>query len=183
MGAAPLLRYIGCRVKPLSSLLLVMLCAAAAPLLATRTPIAGTDPAVPAWPHEFGGKPLVAVDLTGEERRWIGRFPGSVARFTDGERVLLMRWVTQPTRRLHPAEDCYRGWGFEVSQSRVRADHDGSHWRCFTATRNSEAREVCEQIRDLEGVFFTDVSSWYWSATLQRSHGPWLVTTVAESHP
>jgi hypothetical protein len=170
-------------MKPLSSLLLVMLFAAAAPLLATRVPAVRANTAVPAWPHEFDGKPLVALNLGDEERRWIGGFPGSVARFTDGDREILMRWVTRPTRRLHPAEDCHRGWGFEVSQSRVRADRDGGHWRCFTATRDGEPREVCEQIRDLDGGFFTDVSSWYWSATLQRSRGPWLVTTVATSRP
>jgi hypothetical protein len=170
-------------MKPLSSLLLVMLFAAVTPLLATRVPTMPADAAVPAWPHEFDGKPLMAVDLTDEERRWIGGFPGSVGRFTDGERELLMRWVTRPTRRLHPAEDCYRGWGFEVSQSRVRADRDGSHWRCFTATRDGAAREVCEQIRDPEGGFFTDVSSWYWASSFGRSQGPWLAISVAEPLP
>jgi hypothetical protein len=183
MGASPVLCCgMGCRVKP-AHFLLVMLFAAATPLLATRAPVAAADPAVPAWPHEFDGKPLVAVNLTDEERRWIGGFPGSVARFTDGERELLMRWVTQPTRRLHPAEDCYRGWGFQVSQSRVRADRDGSHWRCFTATKDGEAREVCEQIRDAEGGFFTDVSSWYWASSLGRNPGPWLAISVAERLP
>ncbi len=170
-------------MKTLSSLLWVMLFAAVAPLLAVRAPTANTAASVPAWPHEFDGKPLTAVKLTDEERRWIGGFPGSVGRFTDGERELLMRWVTQPTRRLHPAEDCYRGWGFEVSPSRVRADRDGSRWRCFTATRDGEPRQVCEQIRDTEGGFFTDVSSWYWASSFGRSQGPWLSISVAERSP
>jgi hypothetical protein len=173
-------------MKPLGSLLVTMIFAASTPLLATRIHTAPLAADVPPWPHEFDGRPLAAVPLTDEERRLIGRFPGAVARFSDGERDLLMRWVTQPTRQLHPAEDCYRGWGFEVSQSRVRADRDGGHWRCFTASRQGqsgevETREVCEQLRDLEGGFFTDVSSWYWASTLGRSRGPWLVTTVAES--
>ena len=175
-------------MKPLSSLLLAMLFASVAPLLASRAPTANTAASVPKWPHEFDGKPLTAVKLTDGERRWIGSFPGSVGRFSDGERELLMRWVTQPTRRLHPAEDCYRGWGFEVSPSRVRADRDGSFWRCFTATRaapggENDSREVCEQIRDVEGGFFTDVSSWYWASSFGRSQGPWLSISVAERSP
>ena len=170
-------------MNQLGGLSLAIALAACCPLLAPRIQGESREHAVPAWPHEFDGKPLVSVNLGEDERRLLGSFPGAVARFSDGERELLMRWVTQPTRRLHPAEDCYRGWGFEVSQSRVRADRDGSRWRCFTATRvhsaENQAREVCEQIRDREGGFFTDVSSWYWAATMGRSVGPWLSVSVA----
>jgi hypothetical protein len=115
------------------------------------------------------------------ERAFLAGFPGAVAHFTDGERDIVMRWVTQPTRRLHPAEDCYRGLGFETAQSRVVSDVDRTQWRCFTASRGGdESREVCEQLQDREGKRWTDVSAWYWSAALRRSQGPWLVTTVAE---
>lgn len=163
-------------------LLACMLLAAIAPLLAPRgAPLMST--AVPAWPHEYAGRPLRPVPLSEAESRFLSGFPGAAARFDDGERDILMRWVTQPTRRLHPAEDCYRGWGFEVAQSRIRADRDGIRWRCFTATRAGNSREVCEQIRDDDGGQFTDVSSWYWAAMLQRTTGPWLVTTVASPQP
>ena len=168
----------------MSRLLWVMMFAALAPLLARPTDTAADPAAVPAWPHEFDGKPLTAMRIDDAERKLIGRFPGALARFSDGERELLMRWVTRPTRQLHPAEDCYRGWGFEVSASEVRAGHDGSRWRCFTATRSGgpdQSREVCEQVRDVEGGFFTDVSSWYWASTLGRSRGPWLSIIVAGS--
>ncbi|HET9862290.1 MAG TPA: hypothetical protein VFP37_02535 [Steroidobacteraceae bacterium] len=154
--------------------------AAAAPLLAThRSP--GTSQAAMAhpWPHEFEGKPLMRVPLTAQESRFLGDFPGAVARFTDGRRDILMRRVTRPTRKLHPAEDCYRGWGFEVGAAQIRTDRDGGRWRCFTASRDGAARKVCEQIRDDEGRGFTDVSSWYWSAALGRTPAPWLVVTVA----
>jgi hypothetical protein len=165
-------------------LLVSMALAAAAPLLGSqRAHESPETPAPAAWPHEFEGRPLTAVKLGADESRFLGDFPGAVARFTDGERDILMRWVTQPTRRLHPAEDCYRGWGYDVSPSRIRSDRDGSRWRCFAASRAGATRQVCEQIRDREGAYFTDVSSWYWDATLQHTQAPWLVITVAGNQP
>jgi hypothetical protein len=120
------------------------------------------------------------VPLADSERRFLAGFPGDVARFTDGERDLILRWVTQPTRRLHPADDCYRAWGYDVSPPTIRADRDGVRWRCFAARKNGRGRRVCEQVRDAEGAHWTDVSSWYWAATLDRTTGPWLVTTVSD---
>jgi hypothetical protein len=163
--------------------LMAMVLAAVAPLFARHRSVEAATTALPPWPHEFEGRPLIPVPLPVEERRLLGDFPGSVARFTDGERDILLRWVNQPTRRLHPAEDCYRGWGFDVGAANVHADRDGNRWRCFEAVRDGVKRRVCEQIRDTEGVQFTDVSSWYWDATLQRSQGPWLVVTVAGAQP
>lgn len=161
-------------------LLATMALAAVAPLFASRgTATHGAAAPLSGWPHEFEGRPLTPVALTAEQQRFLGDFPGAVARFSDGERDILMRRVTQPTRRLHPAEDCYRGWGFEVAASKIRIDRDGRRWRCFAVTREGVTRQVCEQIRDGEGANYTDVSSWYWDATLQRTTGPWLVVTVA----
>ena len=134
---------------------------------------------LPEWPREFQGRPLTRVPLADAERRFLSGFPGDVARFTDGERDFILRWVTQPTRRLHPADDCYRAWGFAVGPSKIRADGDGVRWRCFVAGKNGKQREVCEQVRDTEGAHWTDVSSWYWAAAFDRTTGPWLVTTVS----
>jgi hypothetical protein len=122
---------------------------------------------------------LTELPLSAREKTFLDGFPGAVARFTDGERDIVMRWVTQPTRRLHPAEDCYRGLGFAVGAARIVTDNDGARWRCFAATRTDAAHEVCEQLQDLEGQRWTDVSAWYWAAVLERSRGPWLVTTAA----
>ncbi|HJY39357.1 MAG TPA: hypothetical protein VJ299_17910 [Steroidobacteraceae bacterium] len=122
---------------------------------------------------------LSELPLSARERTFLSGFPGAVARFTDGERDIVMRWVTQPTRRLHPAEDCYRGLGYTVSPPRIVVDNDGGRWRCFAASREDAAHEVCEQVQDLEGRRWTDVSAWYWAAVLERSRSPWLVTTVS----
>ena len=161
-------------------LFVTMVLAAAAPLVAThRTHDLPDQHLARPWPHEFEGRPLTPVPLSPQETRFLGDFPGAVARFTDGQRDILMRRVTVATRKLHPAEDCYRGWGFEVEAARIHTDRDGSLWRCFAARRDGATREICEQIRDEEGRSFTDVSSWYWSATLERTAAPWLVVTVA----
>lgn len=157
----------------------LLLCAALAaltPMLA-RAPRAATS-APPAWPAQFEGRPLRRLEMTADERRMLAGFPGDVARFTDGERDIVLRWVTQPTRQLHPAEDCYRGFGFTTAAARIEADRDGVRWRCFTASKDGATREICEQLRDADGAHWTDVSAWYWDATLERTHGPWLVTTV-----
>jgi len=162
----------------------------AAALLAALMPLTGigigattrdhaTAP-LPPWPREFQGRALTRVALAESERRFLAGFPGDVARFTDGERDFILRWVTQPTRRLHPADDCYRAWGYAVSPPTIRADRDGVRWRCFTADKDGRQRRVCEQVRDAEGAHWSDVSSWYWAATFDRTPGPWLVTTVSE---
>jgi hypothetical protein len=122
---------------------------------------------------------LSALPLSARESAFLAGFPGAVARFTDGERDIVMRWVTQPTRRLHPAEDCYRGLGYTVDTSRIVTDADRARWRCFKASRKQDAREVCEQLQDQEAGRWTDVSAWYWAALLQQSNGPWLVTTAS----
>jgi hypothetical protein len=163
-------------------LYVTMALAAAAPWFVTqRSPQTAEASTARAWPHEFEGRPLAPVPLTAEESRFLGDFPGAVARFTDGRRDILMRRVSLPTRKLHPAGDCYRGWGFEVGAARIHTDRDGGLWRCFTASRDGATRKVCEQIRDAEGRSFTDVSSWYWSASLGRTRAPWLVVTVASA--
>jgi hypothetical protein len=160
-------------------LLVACACAAVAPAVSTDRATSGDD-TVPTWPTYFHGRTLHELPMGARERAFLSGFPGDVGRFTDGERDIVMRWVTQPTRRLHPAEDCYRGLGFETSSSRILRDGDRTQWRCFAASRGDASREVCEQIQDREGRRWTDVSAWYWAAALGRSDGPWLVTTVAD---
>jgi hypothetical protein len=156
-------------------------------LLAALTPLLGGAPAIespqtvlPPWPTHFQGQPLTPVPLSPDERRFLAGFPGDVARFTDGERDVILRWVTRPTRRLHPADDCYRAWGYDVTAPRIRADRDGVRWRCFEARKDGRVRDVCEQVRDEEGAHWSDVSSWYWAASLDRTKAPWLVTTITD---
>lgn len=132
----------------------------------------------PAWPTHFRGRELIRLPLAPAETRWLRDFPGAAARFTDGERELLIRRVERPTRRLHPAADCFRGTGYTVSPPEIR-EADGERWSCFTARKEGLAREVCERLHDEQGGAWTDASSWYWSAVLGRGRGPWWAVTVA----
>src|SRR4029077_21235103 len=97
-------------LKRVAMLLVSMAGAALTPLFAGHEFRPSAHAQAREWPHEFRGHPLVRVPLNLDEQRFLEDFPGVVARFTDGEHDILMRWVDRPTRRLHPAEDCYRGW-------------------------------------------------------------------------
>lgn len=162
------------------ALVVACICAALAPALSPHERGSGAVQRIdPHWPSHFQGRMLTELPLSARESAFLAGFPGAVARFTDGERDIVMRWVTQPTRRLHPAEDCYRGLGYTVNTSRIVTDGSAARWRCFEANREQDAREICEQVQDVEGRHWTDVSAWYWAALLERSRGPWLVTTAS----
>jgi exosortase/archaeosortase family protein len=133
----------------------------------------------PEWPTHFQGRALIRLPMTPKESGWLKGFPGAAARFTDGEREVLVRRVDRPTRMLHPASDCFKGIGLAVGQAEVR-EIDGDRWSCFTAGKGGTARQVCERIQDSGRRSWTDVSAWYWNAVLQRTAAPWWAITVAE---
>jgi hypothetical protein len=138
-------------------------------------------PAPPAteFPSQWQGRPLRPLMLTDVEQRFARQFPGTLARLTDGEQVMVLRTVLQPTRMLHPAADCYRGLGWRVAHEQLQHDAERHLWRCFEASRGGQRLRVCERIVDAAGRTFTDTSSWYWAALLEQSRGPWQAITVA----
>jgi hypothetical protein len=152
---------------------------ALAPLL-QAAPVAGDASRAIEWPREFDGRPLRPLALSPVEQRFANAFPGAIGRFSDGERLLVLREVQRPTRMLHPAADCYRGLGYAIAAARLERDAAQRLWRCFEARRDGQALRVCERIEDSQGLAYTDTSAWFWSAALGRSSGPWqAVTTVA----
>jgi hypothetical protein len=167
-------------MNALHALLLAAICAAVVPFFADEHRQVSAMNSSVAWPTQFQGRALARLPLSAREQAFLSGFPGSTARFTDGERDIVMRQVLSPTRRLHPAEDCYRGSGYEISESRIVRDSSNSQWHCFNAKRSDGTRNVCEQLRDKDGRRWTDVSSWFWAATLGKSTGPWFVVTVAK---
>jgi len=140
------------------------------------------------WPHEWEGRALRPLALTEVEQRFAARFPGAIARFSDGERVLVLLRVTEPTRMLHPAADCFRGLGYRIERTQLERDTHARLWRCFEAQgRDGQRLRVCERIEPVEsanqaaGEAFVDASSWFWAAALGRSRGPWQAVTVVEA--
>lgn len=127
---------------------------------------------VPAEAHE--------VMLSERDRRFAQQFPGKIAAFADGNRLWLVRWVAQPTRRLHPASDCLKATGYLVRPASAELDASGLLWAGCDAQRGEERLRVRERIFSSDGRGWTDVSAWYWHAVLGRSAGPWWAVTVIE---
>lgn len=133
---------------------------------------------LPAWPTHHNGKRLTQMKLSAQEKQWLGNFPGKVARFSDGRGQIILRWVTTPTRRLHPAVDCFRGLGYKIEKIQIVKDASGN-WRRFVASKGKLRLSVRERISDKNNRLFTDTSEWYWSALMKKSKGPWMVVTEA----
>lgn len=140
-----------------------------------------STPAGAELPAQWNGVALRPLALSEVEQRFARRFPGTVARLTDGEQVLVLRTVRQPTRMLHPAADCYKGLGYRISDEQLEASAGRAQWRCFVAERAGQRLRVCEHIEDAQGQTFTDTSAWYWAALAGQSSGPWQATTVARA--
>jgi hypothetical protein len=157
---------------------LLVVCALV-PLTRPSHAAADASSAAPEWPTAWEGRPLRPLALSAVEMRFAARFPGHIARLTDGEQVLVLREVREPTRMLHPAVDCYRGLGYRIAQARLERDAADRLWRCFEAERDGKRLRVCERIVDAQGVAFTDASSWFWAAQLGQSNGPWQSITTA----
>jgi len=147
--------------------------------LARPVAVASDTPSRVDWPTHFRDQPLTQLPLSELEQRFARRFPGAIARFTDGERVLILRQVNRATRQLHPAVDCFSALGFSVGRPRPIVDAGGAQWSCFSASRTGTLLRVCERIHDSNGGAWTDMSSWFWAA--QYGGGPWWATTVVES--
>jgi len=156
----------------------------AACLLAALVPLLPAQPvshatSFPGWPARYEGRPLRELPLTALERRFEENFPGRLGRFTDGEREVVIRWVSRETRKLHPAADCFKSSGFRVTPRPLEVDAAGARWGSFVAVRGRQTVRVRERIHDAAGDGWADVSSWYWAAMLGKSSGPWWAVTIA----
>jgi hypothetical protein len=135
------------------------------------------DQASIAWPTHFRDQPLTQLPLGALEQRFARRFPGAIARYTDGRHILIVRHVTRPTRQLHPAEDCFRAVGYRIDRARPMIDDDRVEWGCFIATLDGRRVRVCERIHASgNDQHWTDVSAWFWAS--QYGGGPWWALTL-----
>ena len=158
----------------------------AACLFAAVVPLRGTQEGVPTvkdnfpgWPETFEGRALKRLPLDPREEEFFKGFPGEMARFTDGRRRILIRWVGERTRKLHPSSDCYKSTGWSVKPAGLEPDENGNLWSTFEARRGEEHVSVSATILDTAGNSWADVSSWYWAALFGKTSGPWWAYTVA----
>ena len=139
-----------------------------------------SDQNFPGWPAAFDGRSLHELSLNQGELRFENEFPGKLGKFSDGTREIALRWVTEPTRMLHPVVDCLKGLSYAVKPQPLFVDEAGQRWGCVLAIRKDQTLRVRERIYDSTGQQWTDVSSWYWAALLGKTTGPWWAVTVAE---
>jgi hypothetical protein len=149
--------------------------AALVPLATRTTAPARAQAAEVKWPSTFDGPEWQDEQLDAREVRFFGGFAGGIAR-----RSVLLRQVLEPTRRLHPAAECYRGLGFEVRALPPAQDVQGALWGAFVAERGTTRLLVHERISDEFGGAWTDTSAWFWAALLGRTDAPWTAVTVAQ---
>lgn len=169
------------RRRSLIPLIAACALAAFAPFAVSRSPQANRAEEFGAWPTHFENRLLTPLPLSAREERFAEDFPGRIGRFTDGEREIIIRYVTEATRRLHSSADCFAAIGYRIEPQSVRVDSNGARWGCFVATRGEESLRVYERIHDEEGNAWVDVSEWYWATVLRgETRGAWWAITIAE---
>ena len=165
----------------LAAFLMAVIAAALAPLFGRAGDSAvAANANFPGWPITYEGRALTELPLTAREAAFVQDFPGRVGRFSDGRREIIIRWVGAPTRRLHPAADCFRGSGYSIVPMPVRRDAAGAAMSCFRASHQTDRMMVCEVINNERGDSWPDVSAWYWNAIFASSAAPWWSFVVAE---
>ncbi len=157
--------------------------AAAAPHLAPAANSAATAAqGFPGWPNVYDGVALTELPMSAREQAFAKDFPGRISRFSDGQREIILRWVGSPTRKLHPASDCFRGIGYTITPMPLQRNSSGHAMGCFHASRDRETLQVCELIRETSGTaVWSDVSAWYWDTVWGATPGPWWSEVVAEN--
>ncbi len=118
-----------------------------------------------------GWYPLPFDDST---LRFAQSFPGSIMTYERGNRRLVVRVINRATRRYHLSVDCYRAIGYAIKPMTPLLKTDGTLWGRIRATRDGQEVEVRERVTSTDGQTWTDPSSWFWSAMLARSQGPWV---------
>lgn len=153
--------------------------------LAQRGPVgdaAVAGPAFPGWPETYEGRALTALPMSDREAAFARDFPGRIGRFHDGRREVIVRYVTEATRRLHPAADCLRGVGYVITPLPAWREASGALTSCLKADRKGQSMRVCEGVRAADGgAKWPDVPAWYWAAMMEGAAGPWWSFVVSEN--
>jgi exosortase/archaeosortase family protein len=146
----------------------------------TPKPTVGAEITIVETRRKLGWQNLDRISLNIDETKFASNFPGTVEKFADGNKSILMRVVRTETRQLHSSADCYKGNGYTVKPLSIIVDQNGFRWSRFDAQKDSRHFIVRECILDGRSGMWTDPSSWYWAALLGKTTGPWCFVTVAE---
>jgi hypothetical protein len=165
----------------IASFLVLCVAAASAPAWAPRVSPREPSGQFPGWPALLPpGWSQVALDPT--EAAYTERFPGRVARFQNGQQQLVVRYIEQPSRRVHPSSHCLAASGYDLQPAPMGADgpHQVGAW---IATRGAQRMRVEEWVVSADGQQHSDVTAWFWSAILGYSRGPWVAYTRSTPLP
>lgn len=132
------------------------------------------------WPQSIDGQALTKLSLTERDKEFQNGFPGKFARFKTQSSEVLIRYVTNATRKLHPAADCLRGIGYQIKPLSAEKTRTNGVKSCVRADKDGKSIKVCEFIVGKEGQEFSDPSTWFWHAFFNPKAGPWYAFTVSE---
>ena len=159
--------------------LIACVLAATAPLIPIHGRIAAASTEF-TWPTQLEGRPLKESPLSPRELSFARDFPGLIRRYTGGSKEVIVRWVSEPTRRLHPSSDCLAASGYTIEPMPARRDAENHVWASFLAVRGTDRLVVRERVFDQQGGTWSDVSAWYWATLMGKTRGPWAAVTIAE---
>jgi exosortase/archaeosortase family protein len=189
------------RVTHVSALLVhIAVCAAFALIWTTG---AGTNAAAAqsrvVWPKSWEGRTLVPVRASAETENFWRGFPGEYREFLIApEGRVVLRFAREATRRLHPAEDCFRGAGYKINPMPLESDGENIRWSAFECEKSGIRYKVrqCvisaqgEDLSNLEASLPTatswpDVSSWYWDVArpFAKTSPEAIAITIIETCP
>jgi hypothetical protein len=129
------------------------------------------------WPQLSTNGKWESIPLSPMEAQFSKEMPGGLAKFTDGETIYILRFVTQITRKLHPIADCFKSSGFKIQSEPKVIFKDGKYFSFFKTISDKENLMVMESIWDTNGKSWSDVSAWYWG-NLFDTNGPWYSCAI-----
>ena len=132
------------------------------------------------FPDSINGDVLIEVSMPQRHQKFLKNFPGELKIFKSANKLYIVKRIEKPTRKVHPAADCFRGSGYSIDWQPIVVDKEGSRWSHFIANKGDERVSVKEHILDNNKNLWTDPSSWYWSAVLGETKPPWWGITVEE---
>jgi exosortase/archaeosortase family protein len=157
------------------------------------------------WPESWEGRALVQVKASAETENFWRDFPGECREFLmiheehdenpgPYDRAVL-RFVREATRRLHPAEDCFRGAGYRIKPMPLELDGRGIRWSGFECEKSGTRYRVRQCVLSVPGdnlsnldallpgaASWPDVSSWYWDTARPFSAMPPAAVAITIIH-